>query len=129
MMSDETSLASGESRKRSSSTPTTNIATAANRTGSHVAGNTPAPTCDGVARLRLDERQRDHPVEEEVIRVATGARELRRREPFAERQLREQAEVFVGRGRVERDALVPDPRLAGDDHRQPDARQLHAHLR
>ena len=41
---------------------------------------------DRIAGLRLDERQRNHPVEEEVIGVAPGPRELRRAEPLRKRQ-------------------------------------------
>src|SRR5437667_7540889 len=49
MMSDDTSLASGESWMRSSSTPATNIAMAASGIGSHSAGGTPAFTCETTA--------------------------------------------------------------------------------
>ena len=45
MMSDDTSLASGESWIRSSRMPTTNIAIAASGIGSHVAGATAALKC------------------------------------------------------------------------------------
>src|SRR5687768_5786714 len=52
---------------------------------------------DRIPSLRLDERQRDHPVEEEVIGVAAGAREVRRAEPLGEGQASKDPEVFLGR--------------------------------
>src|SRR3954469_4074127 len=64
---------------------------------------------DRVPRLGLDERKRNHPIEEEVIRVAPRARELRRGETIGERQPFEQAEVLVWRARIERNPLVADP--------------------
>ena len=84
---------------------------------------------DGIAGLRLDERQRNHPVEEEVIRVAPRPRQLRRPETLGERQLVEDREVLVARARIVGDALVPDPRLPRHDDREADAAQLDAHLR
>src|SRR5688572_17243828 len=55
---------------------------------------------DWIAGLGLDERQRNHPVEEEVIGVAAGPRELGRTQTLGIRQSFEDLEVSLGRRRV-----------------------------
>ncbi len=75
----------------------------------------------GYPAFGCDEGQRNHPVEEEVVGVAAGPRELGRAETLGKRQPFENLEVFLGRRRVVGQPFVPDPRLAGDDDRQPDA--------
>ena len=48
---------------------------------------------------------------------------------MSERQPIEDGEVFLLRCRIEREALVLDPSLAGDDGRHADRGEFHAHLR
>src|SRR5688500_18019979 len=83
---------------------------------------------DRIARLRLDKRQRNHPVEEEMVGIASPARQLRRIQPAGKRQPIENPDVLLRRAGVKGDPLAANPRLTGHHHRLADAGQFDAGL-
>src|SRR5688572_22104495 len=82
-----------------------------------------------IALSRLDKRQWNHAVEEEVVGVATRPGRLMFVEVSRQRQAVEQPEILRWRTGVGGNPLVADPGLAGNDDRNPAAGQLDAGLR